>query len=86
MNSEEIYEIKVKHIAKILSGAAIDTLNALIEKGPLWDGDVPSKKGRDELLDNKCATKIIVNNEDGYQAATYLGRDVYKIIFNKEHL
>lgn len=35
---------------KELSGAAIDTLMALGRRGPLEDGDVPSKSGRDELV------------------------------------
>ena len=33
-----------------LSGGAIDTFRALI-RGPQFDGDVPSKAGRSELID-----------------------------------
>lgn len=29
-----------------MTGAEKDTLIALVEQGPLWDGDVPSKTGR----------------------------------------
>lgn len=37
-------------IIKRLSGAAIDTLRAL-QRGPRFDGDVPSKCGRNELIE-----------------------------------
>lgn len=65
-------------MTKELSGAEIDTLIALIEHGPLWDGDVPSKRGRDDLIDRGLAVRILVNGSDGYTAATYRGRDAYK--------
>ena len=58
-----------------------DTLCALVERGPLWDGDLPSKTERDALLDQGLAVRIIVNGEDGWQAATYKGRDAYKEMF-----
>lgn len=61
-----------------LSGAEAETLVALVEHGPLWDGDVPSKSGRDGLLQKGLAVRIVVKGEDGYQAATYVGRDAYK--------
>ena len=61
-----------------LTGAEAETLVALVEHGPLWDGDVPSKSGRDGLLQKGYAVRIVVKGEDGYQAATYAGRDAYK--------
>jgi len=62
-----------------LSGAARDTLICLCRKGPTWDGDVPSKSGRDELLTKRLAAKIVLAKcEEGYQAATYLGAKVWK--------
>jgi hypothetical protein len=61
-----------------LRGAAIDTLVALIERGPLWDGDVPSKSGRDDLVVAGLAVRIIVKGEDGYQAATLAGAAAYR--------
>ena len=61
-----------------LSGAEVETLIALVECGPLWDGDVPSKSGRDGLIQRGRAVRIVVKGADGYQAATYAGRDVYK--------
>ena len=64
-----------------MTGAEIDTLVALVERGPLWDGDVPSKSGRDELLSRGLAVRVVVKGEDGWQAATYAGRDAYKALF-----
>jgi len=66
--------------ALILSGAARATLLALHRVGPLRDGDVPSKAGRDELLAIGLIEKIIVRGEDGYQACNYRGRDVMKAL------
>jgi len=61
-----------------MTGAEIDTLVALVERGPLWDGDVPSKSGRNDLIDRGFATRVVVAGCDGYTAATYAGRDAYK--------
>lgn len=61
-----------------MTGAEIDTLIALIENGPLWDGDVPSKSGRDSLIDKGLAVRVVVKLQDGFTAATLAGRDAYK--------
>ena len=58
-----------------MTGAEKDTLIALVEAGPLWDGDVPSKAGRDALIASGLAARVIVRGEDGWQAATYAGHD-----------
>lgn len=65
----------------MLTAAEKDTLIALVEQGPLWDGDVPSKQGRDSLVRRGLAAKVIVKGEDGWQAATYAGRDAYKALY-----
>jgi len=64
-----------------MTGAEKDTLIALVEQGPLWDGDVPSKAGRDALLAQGLAARVVVKGEDGWQAATYAGRDAYKALY-----
>jgi hypothetical protein len=62
-----------------LSAGARDTLICLCKHGATWDGDVPSKAGRDELLKEGLAAKVVVAaNQQGYQAATYRGSRVYK--------
>lgn len=35
----------------VFSGAETDVLLALYDRGPLDDGDIPSKAGRDSLID-----------------------------------
>lgn len=64
-----------------MNGAELETLIALVERGPLWDGDVPSKSGRDALISQGLAARIVVRGEDGWQAATYAGREAYKAAF-----
>jgi hypothetical protein len=39
-----------KPIRVALGGGAADTLRCLFFHGPTWDGNVPSKSGRDELV------------------------------------
>jgi hypothetical protein len=34
-----------------LSSAAIETMKCLFLHGPTWDGNIPSKSGRGELID-----------------------------------
>ena len=48
-----------------LSGGAIDTMHCLFLHGPTWDGNIPSKSGRDELFDLKLATRC-----EGYSQLT----------------
>lgn len=64
-----------------MNGAQLDTLIGLVERGPLWDGDVPSKSGRDDLIDMGLAVRVVAKGADGYTAATYKGRDAYKSMF-----
>lgn len=52
-----------------LSGAAIDTFRALA-RGPQFDGDVPSKAGRNELIELGLARrdrKFVGGQYDGCQ-------------------
>jgi hypothetical protein len=68
-----------REIYRSLSGGAIDTLACLCKYGPTYDGNVPSKAGRDELWDKKLCARIVLKGcEFGYQAATYLGAHVWK--------
>lgn len=75
----ETEDAELRAIWTSLSGAARDTLYALIHRGPLWDGDVPSKSGRDELLRCGLASKAVVRREQGYQVANYKGWMVLRV-------
>jgi hypothetical protein len=64
--------------AEELSIAAVDTLTACYFNGPLFDGDVPSKSGRDSLLEDGLVAKVVVKGEQGYNACTQKGYWVLK--------
>lgn len=89
MTSGEIERAaEVRHMAssmlqfREMYHGAVSCLEALMNaKGPLWDGDVPSKAGRDSLLDLRLASRVIYGGKDGYTAATYLGREVMDEIY-----
>jgi hypothetical protein len=55
------------------SGAQTSTLIALHDSGPLFDGDVPSKCGRDLLVEGGYAAIIIAKGQEGYNACTQKG-------------
>lgn len=75
---EIISNLEVMDLAFNLSGAEIDTLNCAFKTGPLEDGDVPSKSGRDELVSKGLMGRVIVNGAWGYNACTYKGAWVQK--------
>lgn len=57
----EAVEEWYKHTAENLDWDALETLIGLMRYGPLFDGDVPSKGGRDTLLKHRLCAKIIVS-------------------------
>lgn len=57
-----------------------DCIKAMYRHGPLFDGDIPSKFGRDKLLSKGYAAKVVVKGSDGYNACTYKGARAYKLI------
>jgi hypothetical protein len=71
----------LEHI--VSTGRMLDTLVALVEQGPVWAGDVPSKIGRDELIALGLAFPTLVKGEDGYTGITYRGRNLYCYYFGK---
>lgn len=64
--------------SQVLSTGSRETLQAIYSRGPLSDGDVPSKSQRDALLSAGVINKCVVNGKDGYQSCNYLGRDVLR--------
>jgi hypothetical protein len=55
-----------------------ENIIALIERGPVDDGDIPSKVARDELVSRGFAARVIVNQKEAGNVATYAGRELYK--------
>lgn len=56
-----------------LSSGHREQLAQLINKGPVWDGDVISKAHRGDLIRWRLASRVMVKGKWGYTAATYLG-------------
>lgn len=67
-------------MAQEMPHAEREVLLCAYKHGPLYDGDVPSKSGRDALMEKKLIAKVVVKGEDGYNACTYRGRDVHHLI------
>lgn len=57
-----------------------DCIRATFLNGPLDDGDVPSKSGRDTLLTSGYISKVVVKGEEGFNALTYKGARAYRLI------
>jgi len=60
-----------------LTGAEIDTLVALVERGPLRDGGLPSKVGRNGLLALGFAAEVVIDKDYWFYAATPKGLEWY---------
>lgn len=56
-----------------MNGSERDCIIAAYEYGPVQDGDVPSKQGRDLLLEKGYMAKVVVKGCDGYNACTHKG-------------
>lgn len=83
LSSSEEVKAACEQIVKSqdMSGGEVDTLLAAYKNGPLWDGDVPSKSGRDSLVRAGFLAKVVVKGESGYNACTYKGADIARLIF-----
>ena len=57
-----------------------DCIYAAYKNGPLFDGDLPSKAGRNSLLENGYIAKVVVKGEDGYNACTYKGAWAHRLL------
>jgi len=78
--SEIVHACEAIIAAQSFNACERDTLRAAYKNGPLWDGDLPSKAGRDELVSKGFMERIVVKGEDGYNACTLRGAMVYKAI------
>lgn len=72
-HSELMWAIDLIDEAQKLDSAARDTLRAAYLNGPLFDGDVPSKAGRNDLIGKGLIAKVIVKGDDGFNACTQRG-------------
>ena len=67
-----------KEVLEALPKAAVAELKNLVEHGPVYDGDLLSKSGRDALRSANLCSYAVHNGEEGYQTATRIGFQVYK--------
>lgn len=72
--------VKFISIVQEMSQSEKDVIMGSFEHGPLWDGDIPSKSGRDSLLDSGFISKVVVKGEEGYNACTYKGARAYRVL------
>lgn len=63
-----------------MSNGKRDCIMAAFEQGPLFDGDVPSKSCRDELIHGGYMSKVVVKGEEGQNACTQKGALAYHLI------
>lgn len=57
-----------------------DCIKACFLKGPLFDGDIPSKTSRNSLIEKGFIVKVVVKGEDGLNACTQKGFYAFKLI------
>jgi len=63
-----------------LAPNSIEVLTACFERGPLSDGDIPSKTGKDTLISLGFLTKVVVKTVDSQNAITQKGFYAYKLL------
>lgn len=63
-----------------MDGGERETLRCAFKQGPLWDGDVPSKQARTQLVDEGFMARVVVKGEDGFNACTYKGAWAHRLI------
>lgn len=73
------YEVACYAMHHALESWQRNTLAQLIEHGPIWDGNILSKNGRDDLISLGLASRACVKGQQGFTVANYIGWDVYQI-------
>lgn len=81
---ELLRAIDLADIAMRMGPGHEETLSVCQKEGPLWDGDVPSKAHRDDLLEAGAIAKVVVNGEEGFNACTYKGLSLLRALSAKE--
>lgn len=70
----------------ILTGAEIDTLVSLVERGPLQPGGIPSKVGLNGLLTAKFSVQVVIDQDVSSYAATMTGLEWYLQHYQAENI
>ena len=79
--SDQLRELcKIIVEVQAMSSLERDCIVCAFKHGPLFDGDVPSKAGRNSLVKSGYMSKVVVKGEDGYNACTYRGARAFRLI------
>lgn len=84
MSDQKKYDQRCKTLAEGLTADQIETLSSIVEEGPFHENRIPSKDSMQALNKLGLTNEIVFTGQAGYQAATYLGRDVYMKRFGAE--
>jgi len=71
---------------KPLTGAELDSLYALIERGPLPLSEIPSKSGCTSLIERGFVVQIVKNMDTSNYAATMNGCRMYNYLQGQTNL
>lgn len=75
--SEEQYFDIVHAISLLFPKRLIEQLTQLVN-GPVYDGDIISKSGRDELFDMGLAVRVCSKGGQGYTGSKYIGCSILR--------
>lgn len=80
-SAEEIVEAcKIVVRTESMSSGERDTLITAYQDGPVWDGDVPSKSSRDQLIEEGYLVRVVSKGQWGYCACTCRGATAYQAL------
>lgn len=65
---------------QLMNGGERDCIYAAYNHGPLFDGEVPCKSGRNSLIEKGYMSKVVVKGEDGYNACTNKGAWAHRLL------
>lgn len=71
-------EQNVQIIWKLLEPVEQEVLRQLLFQGPVWEGNIISKRARDNLISYELACRCCFMGEQGYTAATYPALAVWR--------
>ena len=71
---------KLIMFAQEINAGEKDTIQAVFRNGPLFDGDMPSKSARDDLVNSGFMAKVVMRGEEGFNACTYKGAELYRLV------
>ena len=78
METDEGYFTYGSVVWDALSPDRREVLKQLLFQGPVWDGNIASKRARDDLIAYGLATRCCFMGEQGYTAATYTAYSVFR--------